>query len=221
MDNPTARRNRTVDIMNIFKKREIIEALRSLFNPAYTNDFPAQPHTPFPRYRGKPVPSESGCIGCGACAEVCPSRAIDVTNDTVIRPAQRKVTWHYDQCIFCGQCERICTTREGVRLSIEYDLATFDRMTLVSGVVKELVQCEACGEIIAPRAQLQWLLRRLGPLASGNYTLLHEMNRGLGLAPAHHHLSAADQPDRQSLYRVHCPRCRHRVLVLDQTGTRS
>ncbi len=43
------------------------------------------------------------CIGCGACAEVCPTNCISPTDDGkyVINP---------DECIDCGACVEVCPT---------------------------------------------------------------------------------------------------------------
>ncbi|MCX5778031.1 MAG: 4Fe-4S binding protein [Elusimicrobia bacterium] len=203
--------------MKLFKLRELKQAFTALFNKPYTNNFPAQPHIPFPRFRGRPVPSDDACIACGACAEVCPSRAIEVINTVEGNIPSRAVIWHYDLCIFCGQCERLCTTIDGVKLSNEYDLATDDRSTLFARIDKELILCESCRAIIAPRAQLLWLIKRMGALASGNFNLVFEMQKELGL------VSRAQPPtpgfaSRQDLYRVLCPHCRHQALIFNQTG---
>lgn len=204
--------------MKLFKIRELKQAFSSLFNKPYTNNFPAEPHQPFPRFRGRPVPSDTACIACGACAEVCPARAIEVVNTVDGPEPSRAVIWHYDLCIFCGQCERLCTTTDGVKLSNEFDLSTFDRSTLFARVDKELILCESCRTIIAPRAQFLWLARRMGPLTSGNFNLLFAMQKELGLT------SQAQPPtpgfaSRQDLYRILCPHCRHQVLVYNQTGS--
>ncbi len=36
------------------KLRELKEAVISLLTPAYTSKFPAEPHVPFEKFRGKP-----------------------------------------------------------------------------------------------------------------------------------------------------------------------
>lgn len=203
--------------MNIFKLRELKQAIASLFGAPYTNNFPAQPHEPFPRFRGKPIPSQTGCVACGACAKVCPSRAIEVI-DTVTAPVPvRAVVWHYDLCVFCGQCERLCTTTEGVKLSREFDLATTDRSTLWSRVDQELVLCQDCGAIIAPRAHLHWLIARLGPLSSGNFNLILETQRTLGIAEQPQ-FAPSTTASRQNLYQILCPHCRHAALIFNETG---
>lgn len=45
------------------KMREVKEAFVSLFTPAYTSRFPAEPHIPFENYRGKPVVDNENCVG--------------------------------------------------------------------------------------------------------------------------------------------------------------
>ena len=200
------------------KLRELREALKAIYRGPCTVSFPRTPHTPYPGFRGKPAPDENQCIACGACAKVCPARAIEVKDDLSKKPPVRTVIWHYDLCIFCGQCERLCTTEKGVKLSPEYDLATADRSTLASGVEKELVVCECCGEIIAPREQLLWLIKKLGPLASGNFNLVYTQQKEIRIAEETPPGAASPEMKRPDLYRILCPKCRRLVLVFNQTG---
>ena len=60
------------------KIRELKEAVISLFTPAYTSKFPAEPHIPFENFRGKPVVDDDNCVGCETCANVCPPHAITI-----------------------------------------------------------------------------------------------------------------------------------------------
>jgi formate hydrogenlyase subunit 6/NADH:ubiquinone oxidoreductase subunit I len=200
------------------KLRELKEAIRSLFSKPYTTSFPAKPHIPFPRFRGKPVPDKELCIACGACAEVCPSRAIEVKENLDKTPSTREIIWHYDLCIFCGQCERRCTTEKGVTLSQEFDLATFDRASLFMEVEKELVRCEDCGAVLAPKAQLLWLINKIGPLSSGNFNLIYAAQKELQIAEDIASPSLEKGNLRPDLYRVLCPKCRHLLIVYNQTG---
>lgn len=200
------------------KLRELKHAIKSFFSAPYTGKFPYAPGKAFPNFRGKPEPDDNECIACGACAEVCPARAIEVKENTGLKPATKEIIWHYDLCIFCGQCERLCTTKKGVKLSQEYDLSTFDRASLFSKVEKELLVCEDCGDIIGPKAQLLWLIRKLGPLSSGNFNLIITAQKELGLT-----LEQVAEPtppplSRGNLYKMLCPKCRHIVLVFNQTG---
>jgi formate hydrogenlyase subunit 6/NADH:ubiquinone oxidoreductase subunit I len=56
------------------------------------------------QYRGLIVNDPTRCVGCGQCAYVCPSAAIEVkrSGDTY--------SWTYDaaKCAFCGRCIERC-----------------------------------------------------------------------------------------------------------------
>ncbi len=227
------------------KLRELKEAIIALIKGPVTTKFPSAPHIPYEGFRGKPVPSEEGCIVCGACAEVCPASAIkvceNVSGDGKDIPS-RTIEWHYDKCVYCGQCQRYCTTRDekipGVKLTKEYDLAGFDRSVMRQGVTKELVLCSRCGEPLTTLAHIKWIIDRLGPLAVGNFTL-NRISQQETLYPhmikspeniptivgnPENKKSSSCKPvkldiiRRQDLFQVNCPKCRHVVLVFNQTG---
>lgn len=67
------------------------------------------------QYRGLIHNNPEGCVGCGACAYVCPTAAIVVTRGA------NSFNWSYDpgRCTFCGRCIDRC--RPG-SLSIESKL---------------------------------------------------------------------------------------------------
>lgn len=201
------------------KLRELREAVKALIKGPYTSKFPAVPHVPMPRFRGKPVPNNDECIGCGACAEVCPSGAIEMINDITSdeKSPVRRLIWHYDDCNFCAQCERLCTTEKGVKLSnTEYDLACFDRHVLVSEIKKELVLCENCGNMIGTKEQIMWIIKKLGPKAYGNISGLFYLQNELNLIEEISQGKASPTLKRSDLFRILCPKCRHLVLVFDE-----
>lgn len=197
------------------KLRELVEAIKALIIGPCTTKFPAKPHKPAERFRGKPIPDEEWCIGCGACAEVCPPHAIELTDDT--KTSERKLTWRYDKCIFCGQCEALCTTEKGVHLSNEeFDLAVFDRSTLCSDLAFDLILCPNCEEIIGTKDHLLWLVRKLGPLAYGNFPLILVTQKELKIVGKE--AEAKPKPGRSNVFRIMCPRCRREVELADEYG---
>lgn len=205
------------------KLRELAEAVRAIVTGPYTSKFPAEAHVPAERFRGRPVPFDKECIGCGACAEVCPASAIEIVNDLAAEPPMRSVTWHYDQCIFCGQCERLCTTRKGVQLSNkEYDLATVDRGTLHDGVKKELLRCEDCGEIIATIDQILWIGRKIQHMNFGNYLVYTFMQKFLKSTNIFNIKKARQDTvvTREGFFELTCPKCRRRMHLFDEYGIR-
>lgn len=198
------------------KLRELKEAIKAFITGPYTTRFPFEPHKPVERFRGKPTPDEKECIGCGACAEVCPARAIEVIDEG----SSRRLIWHYDQCIFCAQCERLCTTEKGVKLTHEFDLAVFDRKTLFSEIKKELVLCDHCGDIIATKEQILWTAKKLGPMAYGNFLMFSSLQKDLQLTEIQPQ-GKTDLPTRRNdMFRLVCPKCRHQILVFDEYGTK-
>lgn len=199
------------------KVRELGEALRSLFSRPYTVRYPYEPVVAPEAFRGRPKFVEAECIGCGACAQVCPARAIEVVNEVKDGVGRRTLTIHHDHCIFCGQCHRYCTTQEGVILTNEYETGTYDRSLAVATVEKDLVICQECGEVIATVDQLRWVARRLGPKAFGNMGLAVLLSEDLGLTvPV---IRDPSRPlDRGDNVGLLCPRCKREVILYEQWG---
>ena len=198
------------------KLRELGEAIKALLHRPFTTKFPAQPYEAPEVFRGKPKYYEDDCIGCGACAEVCPSQCIVLADHVGSDPPMRRLELHYDACIYCGQCELNCTTEKGVRLTTEYDLATFDRAACVESVEKELVLCEVCGAVIGARQHLLWVAERLGAKRYANPTLILLADGELGLVGAREARDPNRPLDRSDTMRVLCPKCR-RATVLRET----
>lgn len=200
------------------KLRELAEAVRAFFRGPYTLPFPAEP-APLPEaFRGAPRYHEEDCIGCAACFEVCPAKAIHKEDDLTASPPVRRLTIHLDECIFCGQCQLYCTTEKGVTQSHDYDLATLDRSELRESVEKELLLCEVCGAVVGTKEHLLWIARKLGAKAYANPTLI--LVSEAESAPA---VKESPRPkeaalERGDFMRVLCPKCRREVLVEDLWG---
>ena len=195
------------------KLRELREAIYSLVTPAYTTRFPAEPHTPFENYRGKPVVSDADCVGCETCANVCPPGAITFRDDK--EKGFRIIERDYGLCIFCGQCEEHCITGKGVKLSDEiYDMASFDREVLVERQEKELLICEGCGTVITTREHLQFMHKKLGPKGYASLLNLNMLNEKLRLASREKtQTGVKDGLKRKDMFNIVCPNCLRKILV--------
>ncbi len=193
------------------KVRELKEAITAVIKGPYTTSYPFTPLKPADAFRGQPEFQEDGCIGCGACAEVCPARTIDVLDEG----NTRTLVHHFDNCIYCGQCEAYCTTTKGIILSNEkFELAVFDREQAVTKIEKELVRCESCGGVITTREHLLWIARKTGSLAVANPVLVTALNMELDATtdPS----VRGDKPlGRGDAYRVLCPSCRREVYITE------
>jgi hydrogenase-4 component H len=195
------------------KIRELKEAVISLFSPAYTSKFPAEPHIPFENFRGKPVVDDVNCVGCETCANVCPPHAITFADDR--EKGFRTIKRDYGLCIFCGQCQEHCITGKGVVLSDKiFDLAVFERDKLIEYQEKELLVCESCGAVITTKEHLHYMHRKLGPKAFSSILNLNMLNQKLKLAEGHDlNVEVKDGLKRKDMFNIICPNCLRQVLV--------
>ncbi|UCH13830.1 MAG: 4Fe-4S dicluster domain-containing protein [Bacteroidales bacterium] len=195
------------------KLREVKEAVISLLTPAYTSKFPKKPHTPFENYRGKPVVDDENCVGCETCANVCPPKAITFKDDK--KKKLRVIDRNYGLCIFCGQCQDHCITGKGVKLSDKlFDLATFDRSQIIEKQEKELLVCESCSAVITTKEHIQYLHKKLGPIAYSSILNLNMLNEKLQLAKSEDTaVEIKDELKRKDVFNIICPNCLRKVLV--------
>ncbi|MBN2492523.1 MAG: 4Fe-4S binding protein [Planctomycetes bacterium] len=200
------------------KLRELKEAVRAVLSGPYTTKFPAEPHVPPEGFRGKPEFQEDGCIGCGACAEACPAVALRVADGMNGDRPVRRLEIRYDKCIFCGQCELNCTTKRGVKLTPEWDLATLDRASLYTRIEHELVLCEACGVAVGTGKHLRWVAEQIGAKAYGNPTLILTADGGMALAARDGGRPGEPTLARSDSMRVLCPSCRRTNVVRELWG---
>lgn len=200
------------------KIREVIEATKAVIFGPYTTKFPKVPVEPPDGYRGRPKYDKDLCVGCGACVEVCPARAIDVDDKLTGKgKGVRKLTQHYDICIFCGQCEKACITEKGITLSKEYELSSDERATMIDEVEKDLLFCERCGGVIGAIDHIKFLAKKLGPLAFSNPTIF--LARHDDLALLEKTAPRGESPHKRSDYiRVLCPNCRREVIFTEEWG---
>jgi formate hydrogenlyase subunit 6/NADH:ubiquinone oxidoreductase subunit I len=199
--------------MYLPKLRELKEALTSFFTAPYTTKFPATPYEPSAEYRGFPKYNPEYCIGCGTCAQVCPSNAIKIYDDKI--SATRKLEVEYLSCIHCGQCNEKCITEKGIAPSLEYAFPVFDTKApeVFESIEKELVVCECCGEIIACRDHLGWIKDRLGAKAYAHPNfMLYTQEKFFGLDPS----NPKERLRREDYMKYVCARCRQKIVVADE-----
>lgn len=203
------------------KLRELVEAVKAVFRGPDTTRYPFEPYEPPEQFRGKPKYFEDDCIGCRACAEVCPSHVIEVIDDVSTTPPVRRLVLHYDSCIYCGQCNLYCTTEKGIRMTGEFDLATFDRHACLETVEKELLLCEKCRAVLGAKDHLLWIAERLGAKRYANPTLILVADSELGLvgpAPKARLEEGEGPVSRSDTMRILCPKCRRATVLREAWG---
>ncbi|MFH1283181.1 MAG: 4Fe-4S dicluster domain-containing protein [bacterium] len=193
------------------KLRELKEAVKALIKGPYTSGYPYKPHKAKWGYRGRPTPNDDYCIGCEACARVCPAYAIKIVDEG----KNRKILRLYDVCNFCGQCQYWCTTKKGVELTPEYELATTNRKEAFAEQNFEMILCQHCGEKIATKQHLHWIFQKLGSFSYGNPTLL--LNEQLNSLPETEISPEIEQgKQRAEFFAILCPKCRHQAYIYDE-----
>jgi len=203
------------------KIRELGEAIRALIKGPYTTKFPYAPSPAAPKFRGILKCDTDKCMGCGACAEVCPaeSRRIEDSRGNKIR----KVIYLSDKCIFCGQCELACPS-EALKHITEYDLANITRDEYTEVLEKELISCDKCGEIITTKQHLLWIANKVNELAYSNPTLWLSIARELNVIEPNVSAEGKTTCDRNNYpYRSGhvarlCPTCRRAVWLHEIWG---
>ena len=91
----------------------LFTVFKHLFKKPVTLEYPEKKNKVNEIFRGKPI--LEGCVRCGTCIKVCPTKAISIDGDNFKIDLRR--------CIFCGNCAFYCS-KSAIKMSENYELAT-------------------------------------------------------------------------------------------------
>ena len=108
------------------------------FRPPVTLEYPEAPAELSPRFHGRlslltKSTGEDLCIGCKACARVCPCDdliQIEMHRDDDKKPVIDLFTIDMGRCIFCGNCTEVCPV-DCIKMLDDFELADYSREALV------------------------------------------------------------------------------------------
>lgn len=129
---------------------ELKETLLCLGAGQVTLDYPFAPHPPEPGFRGLPRLDMETCIGCGACADACPSHLITLYDEN----DYRTLDFNLARCTYCASCRDACP-QQAILMSDQFETATPDLADLHITISLQLVHCRHCGAVVGTQRAIQ------------------------------------------------------------------
>ncbi len=121
--------------------------------------YPFEPPLVTPFFRGKISVDPSKCLGCGACARICPPKALEL-----VREGDSFVLRYFiGRCIFCAMCFDTCPAK-AIEVGHDFELATTKIEDLYEELVHEPARCSICGEPFLPKKLVDQVFENLNGL---------------------------------------------------------
>jgi ferredoxin len=139
---------------------------------------PALPAPP-PGFRGDPHVDPQKCMGCGACAHLCPADAIEILD----QGGERIVRFNRRDCIFCATCQDVCPS-QAVELAQREKSWFSDKDASRSEARLPVARCLACGAPYVPAEQVAWAMRKLDEALPMDDTIRARVRRSARICPA-------------------------------------
>ncbi len=138
----------------------LLMAIREIFRPKKTINYPYEKGSLSPRFRGEHAlrryPSgEERCIACKLCEAVCPAQAITI--ESTERDDGSRKTTRYDidmlKCIYCGLCQESCPV-EAIVQGPNFEFSTETREELYYNKEKLMDNGDRWEDVLAKNIRL-------------------------------------------------------------------
>ena len=145
--------------------KAMIKAIKEIFKPKKTINYPFEKGKISPRYRGEHAlrrypNGEERCIACKLCEAVCPAQAITIESEEM-KDGSRKTT-RYDidmlKCIYCGLCQESCPV-DAIVQGPNFEFATETREELYYNKKKLLDNGDRWEEVLSKNIKLDKIYR--------------------------------------------------------------
>ena len=125
---------------------ELKEAFINLRSEEVAPPRPVKLPFPIPSAHKKMVIYDKKCIGCGACATVCPACCISFSDNKKYRILKMDIA----DCIYCGVCSEACP-ENAIMLMPENELPSTHKEHLHHELRIKLKRCEQCRKVISTK----------------------------------------------------------------------
>lgn len=106
--------------------KNIIFALKQYLKPEVTILYPEVKYVPYPRYRARHYLNIDECVGCAACAKICPNKCIEMVEYKERKHPQIDM----GHCMFCALCIDSCPVNALLNTT-DFELADYTRESLI------------------------------------------------------------------------------------------
>jgi ferredoxin len=125
------------------KRDVLLEVIQNLYTKTRVHPRLKEENTPFPF---ADVAINARCTLCNACANLCPTKALQKEVNTI--------DFCYGRCIACGLCEQACP-EEAIDLRRVLDFSLLVEKTSRKVFEAELVACAECGKLFMPKSAFE------------------------------------------------------------------
>ena len=135
-------------------------ALKYLFRPKVTLNYPFEKGPLSPRFRGEHAlrryaNGEERCIACKLCEAICPAQAITIEAEPRDDGSRRTTRYDIDmvKCIYCGFCQEACPV-DAIVEGPNFEFSTETREELLYDKAKLLANGDRWEREIAKNLEL-------------------------------------------------------------------